>query len=102
MENEQDWTEIAARVAEAVRIIAPIAAGVTSPAVGAGILIAAQIVDGAMKGVPAAKALLDQINSGSTPSAEDLQKYLADYDAAHDDLAAAIADAKARNAQKRT
>lgn len=95
-----DWEAIAKNVAAAVRIIAPIAAGVAGPA-GAGILIAAQIVAGAERGIPAAKALLDLINNGTTPSPEQLKAYLADYDDAHDDLNKAIIEAKARNAAKK-
>jgi len=108
---------IVSSVASAVRILAPMAQGVLSSDVGKvlrekakgsfgvdiepdAIDVAVKLVDAASNGIGSAISLVDQINSNETPSAAQLEAFLAEYDKAHDSLNNAIDEQIAKNNER--
>lgn len=94
MITEEQWIEGAQDAVKIATMLQPlIAAG--SPGFGIGLNIFVKVVQGAIDNEPKAKALIEQIKTGTIPTAAELHKYSVDYESAyqklHDDIAKKLA-----------
>lgn len=84
-----NWETIAQKVAEGVNALAPIAETLV-PEAAATIAIVNKIIQGAMAAEPTAVALVQQIQSGGVPTADQLAQFYANYQTDDDTLKADI------------
>jgi hypothetical protein len=84
------WEEIVADVTAIVGAISPVL-DIASPAAGAAVSVAAKILTGVSAAEPTAVSLYNQITSGATVTAAQLQTFAANYETAYQKLSADIA-----------
>jgi len=83
------WDTIAEYVGDFVGAVVPIIEA-ADPAAAIAIGLGEKILQGVLAGVPEAVSLFNDIKNGATPTADELQRYAANYEASYQQLKADI------------